>query len=340
MRFLPSKSAAETALKSDRLSSGEGRPHLELHHQRATRDLGDDVETLCLELRGLLEHVALAVERKQAGQQRRPGDGAAGVARDLGELGEEEASADRRLEHAVARFAEGARQHLDLFVGGGAARDGPACEAHVGGCLRGGEAQGAGGEGVGDDLPHRLDLGGRRVALGGLLAHHVEPQRRVADERADVDGAAPLLQRVEVLGEGLEGPVLAHARLQGRKRHAFDALQGLQDQVALGGAGGGDSEAAVAHHDGRDPVPGRDGEHPVPQDLRVVVGVDVDEARGHRGAVDLQRARGVASHLAQGGDTAVPDAQIAADSRSPAAVDQCSAADQEIEVTHGSLPSV
>ena len=144
------------------------------------------------------------------------------------------------------------------------------------------------------------------------------------------------LDRVEELGEALERPVAADAREQRVERHALDALERAQHQLAVRRSRGGDAEAAVAHDDRRDPVPGRDRQHAVPEDLGVVVRVDVDEAGRDDRALGVERAAGGAADVAQRGDAAATDAEVAAPRRGARAVDQRAAADQEVEVLgHG-----
>src|SRR5262249_62405907 len=70
-------------------------------------------------------------------------------------------------------------------------------------------------------------------------------------------------------------------------RHAFDVLEGAHDEVAVFGTRGCDAEPAVAHHDARDAVPARRGEVAVPEDLCVVVRVDVDEPGREHEAVEV-----------------------------------------------------
>jgi hypothetical protein len=108
------------------------------------------------------------------------------------------------------------------------------------------------------------------------------------------------LQRVEILREGLEWPGGTESRFKRLQAHALDLFQGLHDHLAMDFPGRGDAEAAIADHRGGDAVPGRDGEHAIPQDLRIVVCVYVDEARRD----DL--ARGV--DRLHGGPSALPSA--------------------------------
>ena len=103
---------------------------------------------------------------------------------------------------------------------------------------------------------------------------------RVVEERA------ALLDRVEVLRERLE-LVPRHAREERVGRHVLDVLQRADEQLAVLGPHRRDREAAVAGDDRRHAVPARRGERRVPEDLRVVVRVDVDEA----GRDDVARRR-------------------------------------------------
>ena len=130
-----------------------------------------------------------------------------------------------------------------------------------------------------------LVVGGRPL----VAADDEEPQRGVADERADVEALAAPVERGEVLGERLEAPV--DALVEGLHRHALDVLERAHDDVAVLGSRRRDAEAAVAHHHTRDPVPARRREVAVPEDLRVVVRVDVDEAGRQRRARRGRRPR-------------------------------------------------
>src|SRR5262249_18499447 len=175
-------------------------------------------------------------------------------------------------------------------------------------------------------------------ALGRLLAQDLQPYRRVADQRADVDRRAARLERVQELGEALERPLPPDAgeeRLQG---HALDALPRAQDELTVCRPGRRDAQAAVAHHQRRDAVPGRDRQHAIPEHLGVVVRVDVDEAGSDDGALGVDGARGAAGHVADRRDATVAHGDVAAPARRARAVDQRAAADQEIVVlAHGPL---
>ena len=137
----------------------------------------------------------------------------------------------------------------------------------------------------------RRDLVGGRRALGRLLAHHVESHRRVADQRADVDRGAAALDRVEVLREGLERPVARRAR-----RGARRATCPRRSRACAGSARGAPDGSARCRSRScpsrrGDAVPRRDRQHAVPEHLRVVVRVDVDEAGRDDAAVGVDRGR-------------------------------------------------
>jgi hypothetical protein len=73
------------------------------------------------------------------------------------------------------------------------------------------------------------------------------------------------------------------------------------------------TEAAVADHDGRDTVPARQCQVRIPEQLGIVVRVEVDEARRHDLSAGVEDARGVrAAQPADPGDTAARDADVGA----------------------------
>ena len=166
----------------------------------------------------------------------------------------------------------------------------------------------------------------------------------MADESPDIDGGATALDGIEVLGERCEGPFFPEPLAQGRDRHPLDVLEGADDRLTVLGPGGGHREAAVAHHHGRHPVPGRDGEHAVPHDLGVVVGVNVDEPGAHHPPRRVDRLRRAAPRLSDGGDPSVADANLALVAGVSRAVHDKAVDDLEVEVVstvpgrHGESP--
>ena len=109
-------------------------------------------------------------------------------------------------------------------------------------------------------------------------------------ENGHIDRAAARLQGVEILGEVFEGPVVGVSQpsLQRFERHALDVLENPKNHLAMLGARRRNAEATIAQHHRSHSMPGRDREVAVPQDLGVVVGVDVDEARRHDAAVGFE----------------------------------------------------
>ena len=266
------------------------------------------------------------------GEQRGPGDSAAGGAKQVGEFLEEQFASDRGLNYAALLLREHARQRGYLAHFRFAAGHRLAAIADVGGRLGGGEAHRAGADSAPHDLAHLGDLAFVGRPFHGFLAHHVQPRRRMPDERADVDRRAAFFDRVEVLLEGLERPFVAQPRLQRVEAHPFDFLERAHDESAMLGARRRDAEAAIAHHHRGHAVPWRYGHHAVPQDLRIVVRVDIDEAGGDHAAARLDRRGRLAGSLAHGGDFAVLDRDVAVARWGPGAVDYRTARDLEVVV--------
>ena len=219
-------------------------------------------------------------------------------------------------------------QHgLELGQIGEAARDRLAVHAAVGDGEAGGEPRRPCLHRLGQDPLHLRDLVGRGRALVGVGAHGEQAHRGVPDVGGEVEADAAALDRRQVFGEG--GEVPGDARLQGGDVHVLDVLQRARDQIAVLGVGGRNGEAAVAGHDRRDPVETRRGERGVPEDLGVVVGVDVDEPRGDDALAGVERAvtLQVAAEL---GDAPVGDADVGAHSGRSAPVDDRTATDDEL----------
>ena len=108
---------------------------------------------------------------------------------------------------------------------------------------------------------------------------------RVPDVRREVDALRQRVDRVEVLGKGLEAPVDAFG--QRDRIDVFGPFEIAHDQRALVGSHRREREPAVAHHRGRHAVPARAAPARVPEHLRVHVRVAVDEA----GRDDVTRRR-------------------------------------------------
>ena len=86
----------------------------------------------------------------------------------------------------------------------------------------GGEADGAGLQGLFRQPGHGFDVLGRRMLAGdGALAHDIDPQRVVGDLRRNIDGARQPREGVEVIGEALPVPFEAFGQ---RDAAAFTAV--------------------------------------------------------------------------------------------------------------------
>ena len=163
------------------------------------------------------------------------------------------------------------------------------------------------------------EIKGHKVE-GSWRSHQVP----LADVR---DNPAPL-DRGQVFRVALEVPLDAGAH--GVERHALDVRQVAHDDVAVLGAAGGDGEAAIAyHHRGHAQRRRRRGEG-IPRELRVVVGVDVHDARGEHEALRVHRLPGRAQIPADGGDPTVCHRDSALERRSAQAIDDARVVDHEI----------
>jgi hypothetical protein len=94
----------------------------------------------------------------------------------------------------------------------------------------------------------------------------------------------------------------------------------------------GKAEPAVADHGGRDPVPARQGAVGIPEQLRVVVRVQVDETRSDDEAVGIQHLRArVGIDMADLRDDAGSNADIRPVAGNPRSIDDGSLLDDDIE---------
>ena len=148
-------------------------------------------------------------------------------------------------------------------------------------------------------------------------------------EHRDVGERTLPLDERQVLREALEFPARA-----GEERvdvHALDHRQVAKQRLAERRRTRRDAEAAVAHHDGGDAERDRGRERRVPGDLRVVVRMQVDDARHERKAAGVERAARRLIRLADRGDGISADADRACETFGTAAVADARAADEEVE---------
>src|SRR5581483_5700805 len=167
------------------------------------------------------------------------------------------------------------------------------------------------------------------LALGGRFAHHGAANGRVLRKHGDVGERAPALEHVEILREGLELPPRA-----GKERldvHAFDHRKVAKQRLALRRQARRDAEAAVAHHRGGDTERHRRGKRRIPGDLRVVMRVQVDDARHQGEAVGVDAAPRWLVGFADADDAAGANTHRRCDGFRTAAVIEARAAQEHVQ---------
>jgi hypothetical protein len=148
------------------------------------------------------------------------------------------------------------------------------------------------------------------------------------DQNTEIRVSAAPAQHRHVFGEGLESPVDAGA--QRVEIHALDDCQIAHDQIAQMWRRWDDPEPAIADDGGRDPERGGRRQHRVPGDLRVIMGVQVDDAGHQREPAGIDDVGCGIAELANRGDASVADRNVSADRVVPEPIDHGSAADHEV----------
>ncbi len=185
---------------------------------------------------------------------------------------------------------------------------------------------------------HRRALFGTgRAALRRLESHHVGHQRGGRHVLDAVDALGRAVERVEVLRDGFpvpRHPVLHRVvgnRLGARHREhrAFAEFRPYRREA----------EAAVAQHYRGDTVPSGNGAVRIPADLRVVVGMKIDEAGRDDRILSVDHKASEAGRAAADlRDLALANPDVGAIARHAGAVDHRSIFDMEIEVSHLRFP--
>jgi plasmid stabilization system protein ParE len=150
----------------------------------------------------------------------------------------------------------------------------------------------------------------------------------VPDQHREVHIRPAPAHHVLVFGERLELPVDALA--QRLDVHALNHGEVAHDQIAQRRRAWDDAEAAITHHRSGHPERGRRRQGTIPGDLRVVMGVDVDDPRHQREAAGVDRLSRLGCDVANRGDAALFDRDIGADWIMAQPVDHRRAADQQI----------
>ena len=264
-----------------------------------------------------------------------PVDRPAGLARHVGEQPDvvpawkaRNGGAGDEFEARPRMIAAGRGERDKLVMRGELRRGGPFVAVELGPRGRRGEADRARAERLADQRAHRRDLVAPRRALRSVLAHHEAAHRSVADHHADIDRQLLLRNMIEIGGEAVPGEFDPLPERFDRDR--LDPRQQADEEVAVLGARRCQRNPAIAGDHCRHSVKRRGRKRPVPQQLRVIMGVDVNEAgRDHpplrvdlapRGPVDLTDER----------NTPFADRDIAAARRSAGSVDQQAVADDQV----------
>ena len=278
---------------------------------------------------------------RQAAEQvpvERPVRGQRHLGHELDAIVGDDAHCRDELERRALVIAHGTREGEQLVVRAGPRRNRRAVTISVRFAERRREPECTFVHRVVGELHHRRDLLVRRDGVGGRVTHDDAPQRRMAHEEAGVHAQASL-EPVEELAEG--APVPCGPALERRQRNAFDAGHHAHHVVDiapmdLGDAEGCDREPAVAPEHRCHPVQRRRRAIGIPQRLRVVVRVHVDEPGRHDlpGHIDGSH-RGVVD-VPDRDDAPVTDADVGAPPGCAGAVDHIATGEHQIE--HHLLP--
>ena len=115
--------------------------------------------------------------------------------------------------------------------------------------------------------------------------------------------------------------------MEALERHAFDASEHAREVVALGRLQGSDAEAAVAADDASDTMQRGRAQGLVPEQLRVVVGVNIHETRRDNFAGSVDSFRRLLGDSTDADNAPVSNADVAFDARFSGAIDDGSARD-------------
>ena len=264
--------------------------------------------------------------------EQRIGDGQAGF---FGELRHPREFVFKRgevgghFEDSEARGLQSASDSDELIAIGEGAWDRDAIFGQMEHRARGGKPERAGADTVFDDFGHLSDVVlVRGFVVGAALSHDVGAHGAMRDVGCDVDRARLFVERVEIFGEALPIPFDAFGECG--PRDIFDPFHEPDEPFVLIGFGGSEPDAAIPHDDGCDSVPAGGGHVGVPSGLAVVVGVDIDPAWGDEVSVGVDFAFAFLGDIADSGDFAVKDGDIAVEGGLAGAVDDFGVADNEV----------
>ena len=197
---------------------------------------------------------------------------------------------------------------------------------------------GAGVHSFVDEPTHflKLFLGGP-AGLSLVPAHDPGVQRSQGHVGEAVHTFGGVGQRVDEVWE--RNPVPGHALFHRVVGDGLVASHAQHGPVLVLDAGGGETEPAIAQGNGRHAVPPGQCAVGVPEYLGVVVGVKVNETRGHDQALGVQfTVRGAAVKTADLDDSPVFDGDVAHVTGCTGAVDDGPASDDDVVVRHAFPP--
>ena len=169
----------------------------------------------------------------------------------------------------------------------------------------------------------------RGRALHRRLAHHVVAERRERREEREVERrAAPRGGRRDTRESVSQSQVMPASSTSNGIASTLTRSRIATSRV--GGPARRDADAAIAHHDAGDAVPGRGRDRAIPADLRVVVRVRVDEAGRDDAVGGVDHARGGLGDAADLRDPARVHRNVGVPPRRAAAVDDKAVLDQEV----------
>ena len=166
-----------------------------------------------------------------------------------------------------------------------------------------------------------------RRALPCGRPHGAEPQRVVPDQGHHVD-AEPLIDGVHVLREAL--PVPGQHGGEGLHRQVLDAAEGGEHRLAVLGLQWRQGEPAVARQNRGDTVPHRGRAELVPERLRVVVRVQIDDPRRDEEPIGIDGRGRRAPDLPDLHDRPVLDRHVGPIARKSRPVDDHPVPDHEV----------
>src|SRR5262249_49398649 len=197
------------------------------------------------------------------------------------------------------RLAERFGDAHELGGSGKGTRDRLAFRCTVENGARSGEAECACGDGFGDDIVHSGDgLGAGRFVVQAFPTHRPVAHGTMAHQTADVHAFWYGVQSLQIFAIGL--PLPRHPGNDGVRWDVLDRFHQVCHVLAVLRAAGCERASTVAHHHRSDAMPAGRRCDRVPENLRVQVGVDVDESWGDDvslGVDDALGARGNGPYL-------------------------------------------